>query len=147
MCRCLLSAQVETDGLVVGRVVELIVSDVVFEAAESVAEDAEEAVAVVLLVEIVIEAEAHVRRRRAEDVARLSSFAFAVANAKLRCGEEFVENVDSGSDLHVCELGSEGLHGKADEVGADSNAAQQRSLLLLLRFLLGMSGEAGANRQ
>jgi len=73
-----------------------------------------------------------------------------VADAKFRHREVLVEEVDPCSYLHVRELRPYGFHGKANHVGTDSHAAQQRCfffLLLRLLLFLGLQREASKANQ
>ena len=117
------------------------------ETAEAVAEYAEETVAVVFLVEVVVQTEAHVRCRRAESVARLCAFPPAVADTQLCYGEEFVEEINAGCNFHVGVLGISGFHDEADEVCADSHSVEHGVLFFLLLRLLGVQRKANHAEQ
>lgn len=143
MSCCFLPVQLQRPACAIGGIGECRVPDVVFEAAEAVADDAEEAVPVVLLVEVVVEAEAQIGCCRTEGITRFCALAMTVTDAELCNREVLVTKVDSSADLHIGEFGIHSLHGKANNVGTDCNTAEQRGFLLLFLLLLGMQRSKG----
>ena len=70
----------------------------------------------------------------------------AIAYAEFCDDKVLVDEVDSCAYLHICVLRADDLLGKAKEVCADGNAAEQGCFFLLL-LLLSLQREAGQANQ